>query len=232
MYKEREENHNNDKNDYYDELVRFTSACLNLYGLISLSDYKDLLKKVLAPSEDLCNEYMSYFDRHIDHVSGCVLKENILVTSDLAIDESKDIRDHLLSLRMNHFTCNKENFLKFSEKTYIEPRKELEDLVGFLNHVIDLSDSDLDEKVIQLTAMLEALSVNRALMLINADFFNLNRKETKELKRILNAYKPCIRSWMNRGHTNKEMNQLYAGVNKRDLCPCGSGKKYKKCCYR
>ena len=46
----------------------------------------------------------------------------------------------------------------------------------------------------------------------------------------------ATRVWMNRGNTPKEIRgQLKTynpntKVGRNDACPCGSGKKYKKCC--
>jgi len=80
-----------------------------------------------------------------------------------------------------------------------------------------------------------------------------------ESTRQLNIIMPLIadvynntRTWNNRGYTAKEMNELFGEdaplikdipierlddaifkkVGRNDPCPCGSGKKYKKCCGR
>jgi len=80
-----------------------------------------------------------------------------------------------------------------------------------------------------------------------------------ESTRQLNTLMPLIadvynntRTWNNRGYTANEMNELFGEdaplikdmpieqlddaifkkVGRNDPCPCGSGKKYKKCCGR
>ena len=45
------------------------------------------------------------------------------------------------------------------------------------------------------------------------------------------------RLWINNGHTTAELNREAVNAHAKkiypnDPCPCGSGKKYKKCCGR
>ncbi len=42
------------------------------------------------------------------------------------------------------------------------------------------------------------------------------------------------RMWNNNGYTPLELGEIRANTHKvgrNDPCPCGSGKKYKKCCF-
>ena len=42
------------------------------------------------------------------------------------------------------------------------------------------------------------------------------------------------RQWVTKGYTQEELNPTSVikeeTIGRNDLCPCGSGKKYKKCC--
>ena len=64
--------------------------------------------------------------------------------------------------------------------------------------------------------------------------FTMGKKEFKELVDLCNQYKNDIPLWNYNGFTRNELNEKHKKkkVGRNDLCPCGSGKKYKKCCGR
>ena len=63
---------------------------------------------------------------------------------------------------------------------------------------------------------------------------NLTKNNFKELTSIINKYKNDIPIWVFNGYTKKEINSIprEEKIGRNDSCPCGSGKKYKKCCGR
>ena len=62
--------------------------------------------------------------------------------------------------------------------------------------------------------------------------------------KVMMSVKNNTRLWANKGHTPNELAALYyrgaptadgtgrKKIGRNDLCPCGSGKKFKKCCGR
>lgn len=96
----------------------------------------------------------------------------------------------------------------------------------------------LEEEVQKLTAVF-------------VDNLMIKGEETEDLKESLGKWLYTIRSWSKGGHSRQELHKentelqyvTYAERNKaakeiekkvylNDPCPCGSGKKYKKCCGR
>ncbi|MGL5150521.1 MAG: YecA family protein [Clostridium sp.] len=64
-----------------------------------------------------------------------------------------------------------------------------------------------------------------------------NKQPIKELMKLMLHVSNNTRKWANKGYTPTEMMELSmeklkkkALVGRNDPCPCGSGKKYKKCC--
>ncbi len=68
------------------------------------------------------------------------------------------------------------------------------------------------------------------------DFCNQNKvkKETiQKLKKVIREYKNIVPIWSFNGYSITEQNKMKKKkVGRNDPCPCGSGKKYKKCCGR
>ena len=57
-------------------------------------------------------------------------------------------------------------------------------------------------------------------------------KDYKNIIEIINNYKNTLPIWVYNGYSKKEVNSMpkEKKVGRNDPCPCGSGKKYKKCC--
>lgn len=57
-------------------------------------------------------------------------------------------------------------------------------------------------------------------------------KNIKSLKNIVDQYKNDMPIWGYNGYSKKEFNSMpkEKKIGRNDPCPCGSGKKYKKCC--
>jgi hypothetical protein len=80
------------------------------------------------------------------------------------------------------------------------------------------------------------------------DKYNLRFTSEKQLQKFINLLmlaKNNTRIWVNNGHTPSELHEIFSNeeenlfefpklkkqkIGRNDPCPCGSGKKYKKCC--
>lgn len=66
-------------------------------------------------------------------------------------------------------------------------------------------------------------------------FLEHKKAELSVLKRHYHEMKTAGKRIMEKGKAGKQQNQLpetSKSVGRNDLCPCGSGKKYKKCCLK
>ena len=68
--------------------------------------------------------------------------------------------------------------------------------------------------------------------LMEENNFKLDKKIFNDIISAINRYKNDIPIWIYNGYTKKELNSMpkKAKIGRNDPCPCGSGKKYKKCC--
>ena len=68
-----------------------------------------------------------------------------------------------------------------------------------------------------------------------SEYYNidLSSKLRDKMMKLYNEYKDSISIWAYNGYTVSEYNNMKKEskkVGRNDSCPCGSGKKYKKCC--
>ena len=100
--------------------------------------------------------------------------------------------------------------LKMNEKLVKVTRTFLPDIVGLLNPVAGVASSVIDSYII-----------DKIIKGWHPSVF-LDEKLKTHIDRKIEVY--------DRSQRKKRMEKLFPGVTRNDPCPCGSGKKYKKCC--
>ena len=108
-----------------------------------------------------------------------------------------------------------------------------------------LSHEDVNAVMSELhfAMLLEVRPVEYLNILRDCNIF-IPKKDLQIVLDILSEMANSTRLWSNNGRTPNEIFELYerprlnklpsktVKVGRNDLCPCGSGKKYKKCCGR
>jgi preprotein translocase subunit SecA len=152
---------------------------------------------------------------------------------------------------------SKDEFLKYADWSYCEPTPAWEALKSYMlgKTIFETNDNNAwknedDETVILdiilpeiMHAMRNHIPLDELAELAEAAGIRFDHASDKENFLSLTAeFYETVRLWGNNGNTPKELNipavpqmtvrssELKIGRN--DPCPCGSGKKYKKCCGR
>ena len=115
----------------------------------------------------------------------------------------------------------------------------------YLRRDMGLSHEDVNAVMSELhfAMLLEVRPVEYLNILRDCKIF-ISRKDLQIVLDNLSEMANSTRLWSNNGRTPNEIFELYeqprlnklpsktVKVGRNDLCPCGSGKKYKKCCGR
>ncbi len=131
-------------------------------------------------------------------------------------------------------------FLKYAEWNYYENTKQLIDLSKFLMNKCNVPGYVINPLMYDLhREFAEDLSMQSYFDVL--DKYNVIIDE-KYLNKLVILFTDCCnntRLWGNKGYTPNELIKIYAATKKKTVkigrnepCPCGSGKKYKKCCGR
>ena len=140
------------------------------------------------------------------------------------------------------------------EKEILPKKKSFKKYKG-LGLEVDKANHKMYELKEELNSYLNSLDVNKVrkeyflgtlLILLNANIyseeflkelchennFSLTKKQFENVYNIIDKYKNDIPIWIYNGYTKREVNSMpkEKKVGRNDPCPCGSGKKYKKCC--
>ncbi|QHT58937.1 hypothetical protein GXP70_02400 [Paenibacillus lycopersici] len=228
-------------------VLRYIEAAANLYGICPVD-------KVIAIINEQNGSQLteSQFNRIRSSVSDKLLTWNVqrgLLFSDNLDGESLDDYEAFLESVKDkpYYIPPKEELLRYADIDYFEMTPQLEMLKHYIVQRLGKSERLAHALVddIQLAcAMEEPLGVimeefeNRSI--------NLSKKQLDELMPLIIQVHNTTRMWSTRGYTPDELSAMRnqeakpgnvvqfpsasSKVGRNDPCPCGSGKKYKKCC--
>ena len=232
----------------YSEVFNYLRACINFYGIVEVEFFCKIFGEHHVDEHELTlKELMYYLEKYNIHNSEIVYYEGMLVSESLCMYEG-DI-DKVLEGREGKEYCvlPKEELLKYSNEYYIKKTKYYDDLEKYLlKHIknkeaVEGIISDISIECVMDTFDLQQL-INRLQMM---------GMQIEDLKEAQKLFSLCVEfgnntpKWINKGWTPAELVKKETGksgnnltvvtankVGRNDPCPCGSGKKYKKCCGR
>ncbi len=225
-------------------LDSYVRAAVNLYGVISRDDFVDIFNKQNIDQTTDDEIYILLLPLVLKDGGYCFYKEYIVHY--LFFDDF-DHADYLLKHQANkpRYIPGKDEFLKYVIEDYVD-NKHWWNVRCFMWDIFGRS-KDTSKGYEEVRNYITYGDGVRELGSI-LDRHNLIFSGEKQLQEFINLImlaKNNTRIWENNGYTPSE---LYEILNKRDAnivkfpilqkptvgrndpCPCGSGKKYKKCC--
>ena len=168
------------------------------------------------------------------------------------------IQEHNKRPNLEYYPFAKKEFINAGKAGYINDTSEMKSFIVFLQKNYNLSENDKNEIVTQLTNIINKDLANTKLIeylqsRIEIPSFEYLQILTSKLMDLYNN----TRQWRLKGHTPNELFQeekkylkplpsqpfmtnqsktnitdksTLKKIGRNDPCPCGSGKKYKKCC--
>lgn len=238
-------------------IVDYLAAAANLYGACERSKLLEIFNSqnaeaatademTLAGLKHLCRPqyYLIYRDCWISNYFG---------------DDNEDELSELLERSRNkpYYIPDRTEFLRYTDGSYAPDTLQMQRLKAYLSkHIV--RDRDLMETLAENIGL--ACSMEAPLAELFAEFdeldIELSEAQMNAVLPLLVEVHNNTRVWSNRGHTPAEMgaqrapapaplasrpmgrmimpdfarNAAAPKVGRNDPCPCGSGKKHKKCC--
>ncbi|OPJ59038.1 SEC-C metal-binding domain-containing protein [Clostridium chromiireducens] len=223
----------------YRRLIKFNSEIVNIframnkvYGILKLKDAKEIIERYLnienCELEELIREATYYYNEYREE--GMFIVNNEIDNFDELlkdIDTEKDLSYAMIS---------KEELLNMLEENWVYNSKAGK---TFYKEFTNMFRVDRD----MLIAMMEDLifdvqenepkdAVDKMIELINIE----NEEARYVASSMMNKFVKKIRLWRYKGSTTNDIKSNVVSlkankdIKRNDPCPCGSGKKYKKCC--
>ena len=233
---------------------QYIIALTNLYGIVHKdkvieiynSQNKEKITKKLL--EDILYDTVEEIKRH--HVYP--YKDYFVKEVIIEFDEF----DALLEKKGNkpYYVPEKKELLKYVDEFYFEKTNEYDELLEYVNKNFFPNNKDRAEDIcedIQTMCMYNA-DIKAILQSFKSRGISFkDMVQANEVLKLINELINNVRNWENNGYTPLEMSEILEnpklrplpdgpyiyekyGVNvkvgRNEPCPCGSEKKYKKCC--
>lgn len=196
------------------------------YLVINGAIEKDVLKDILKEKEGI--------DLSIEELDEIVLRNNYFM-----IDNYYTIVDDMPNIIEKEILPKKKSFKKYKglglevDKANHKMYELKEELNSYLN-TLDVNKVRKEYFLGTLLILLNANIYSEEFLkeLCHENNFSLTKKQFENIYNIIDKYKNDIPIWIYNGYTKREVNSMpkEKKVGRNDPCPCGSGKKYKKCC--
>lgn len=224
----------------FHKIYIYCKACANLYGMIPLKEVTEIIENYSSWSisveelEELLEIYPNS-EKYVEFDDGYLLSP-ILILEELFPAYQGAIKDVL------RYLPDEDEFLLFSNDFYDETTIASKNLSTFLQ--------ELGYSEVQVENGLDALFYHWKLGYHLSDLYPLleevgisivKAKERVVLQKLMEDFANHSRTWRLKGHSIGEIKEIpmpapfdyssyEAPASKNAKCPCGSGKKYKRCC--
>ncbi len=230
------------------------NTCLRLYGVFKKEYFVNLYKDIVLKGDEQISESLN-IEENIGILLRIFEKQNIIWLDEeyivSAYFKTKEEYSQLLIKQKGkeYYIPNDEDINAYAMGDVIEKNKEYETVYKCL--IREIKDSAQVEEMLQVIAgkvVMEDWEIPQIMNCLYQWQVSFERiKSAESLTRALSEWIYDVRRWSECGYSRKEMglpnienDALGSALNRvaitnkkiypNDLCPCGSGKKYKKCC--
>ncbi len=225
------------------KITEYVISLTHLYGLV----HKDKVIEIYNMQneeniEDIDTVRLKAGNINIDFTE--LHKNFVEIMDDYFVHETimeyDDFNDQLKQREGKPFYIpEQKELLKYKDDCYFEINKEYKALLKYFTKLFFDGDEMQAEMLVEDIQgyCQQDFSPSAIFDLFNyRDISFEDEKQVNKVLKLVMALANNTRLWENNGHTPNEISKKYDTVFKsnkigrNDPCPCGSGKKYKKCC--
>lgn len=211
----------------YEEYV---VACCNLYGMVEIKQVEHMFEFQNGGVFDIKQLDKKNLENHF------VVKWKDVFYND-ALEVEEDYKNHYQVVKTKpYYEPMKSELLKYIDDDYFEYNIQYRDFEKYIRTKVDdeqaISDIVYDTHLGFIDDTDLQFTINHIFDLAGFEFES--QLEMIQLMDHLMILQNNTRMWLNNGFTPVELRKLSTKqpkVGRNDQCPCGSGKKYKKCCF-
>ncbi|MBU3189610.1 SEC-C domain-containing protein [Clostridium bowmanii] len=218
------------------ELVKLFWGMTYNYGVLFMSDFTKMLNNYVDYSLDETDIYGIIVSGE-DYYDGYIMQGNIASSIMAPLEDVIHIINARENISSDSDFCiiKKDELLESSNEEYLVGNKISRRFKRYLKNNWKMEDSQMEMIIINLYADIQE---NEKEEVIENILYALGEAGENDLEKLLveiNSFLNNIRLWRLKGYTLNELNSEHNNastpkIGRNDLCMCGSGKKYKKCC--
>lgn len=234
-----------------DALHNIALAATNLYGFIRLEELFALFCKYtkMNMGQDEISDlvmFLAYLRQEYDCLDGYLINEDLMpydddyLSFDYYIERAGD---------KERYIPGKEEFLRYADYAYIEPTPQTAAFKEFCRTTLGIPEDEIAPLLLDIRDMIQFGEKVPVMLRLIVDYPDepITNPQMDTLVKLIQDLHNYTRLWLNKGYTADEMLRLFppehhdlelsidpvwlpTPAGRNDPCPCGSGKKYKKCC--
>lgn len=228
------------------EWIHLARGLLFHYGIVSFSEMFELIGRYTKEKIDRL-QLLSIM--HLAEVTGedVVVERNGTYTLSYVDDPELVLRQQDMRSSVPFYPFSKQQILQAGAKNYVDKNKQFLQLVSYLTKNFEVTRTDAEEIVADCIIEVQNGMEPTTVIHFMQNYFEFDTMEVvQELMGYIVALMNSTRLWILKGHTPNELSEAKpetprpaqkengkkpsAKVGRNEPCPCGSGKKYKKCC--
>ena len=232
------------------QLREYVISILNLYGIVKLNWAVELFNKYYAP-EVTEEELSGLVKADMRLVCQSKIMDGYIVEETIYALDKNNFKDFVAAtVDKDYFVPSKELLEKVNDETFYEPSLQVEKLKAHLRKNYLNNEETIEEAVIAVTmiARVDCDKTGKTMELMLEELTNVgvqfdNLAQINEMIKHIVPVVNVTRKWINKGYTAQELSPhtfdektgqkvKVLDIGRNAPCPCGSGKKYKKCCGR
>lgn len=219
---------------------RYAKAAVNLYGIIGVDELISLLRNITGCQFDY-PEFIRILHMHEAVWHGYFLAGTFLLHENFYSAEPERVGSFLtIAGGKPRFIPQDKVFLQYADDNCFERTPQVSALMHFLQKHVTKTSAQVDDLLKELIWQTRMEVRFHERVSFAAKTLDISEMATfNELAQLLKDIHNHTRLWTNKGHTPDEMFRLEPPsgckptyISRNSLCPCGSGKKYKRCCGR
>lgn len=215
--------------EIYQEIVDYTNGIVKKFGLISIDGAYEVIKlDMLVTYNEFINIILFYEMLGItkfkyDDEINCIYENNL---------DEEDIKELFEREELyNDFT--KKSYIELGTNEFLYNMREYKELKEYLKEEFDLDLNDnyyVREKIIEIYIAKSQIDENKGKEILREnvnEIFEINYMDKVKIMDMVEKIKDKMPVWKEGGQIIERAKIPKVGRN--ELCPCGSGKKYKHC---
>lgn len=216
--------------DINDAVIRLTQGLLYYYGYMPKSTVFELVSPIvsfnLVRVDAVIKDAKNYYDYMNETEQD--LMDSRVVDLDLLKEQQK-------SIYQKHYSFTDDQLIQAGTEDFMDLTDELIQLVKHLKERYLLDDQTMNRYMDDCLILLNSfIDIDPSFLYLNQQLPVVTEDDKKMLLALLQASQDSIHTWALKGNKRKketvQTSEPAKKVGRNDPCPCGSGKKYKKCC--
>ncbi|WP_080846298.1 SEC-C metal-binding domain-containing protein [Cytobacillus gottheilii] len=232
------------------ELLKITKGILFYYGAVSYNELLSMIEKLLKKPVSLLKYLELLLDSRV-YGSEIIFKDGYVQHDELE-DLDKLKNEHNMRPHIGFYPFTKEQLLQASEPGYIDQTASYQQLVQYMVTHYPMKKSEAENIVGEIVFLIKKGKQLGEILLYLQEYIDF--QDVDEVNDFMNPVTTLVnhtKQWHLKGYAPKEIRKPNTKptavlatpassnmidiksrqkVGRNESCPCGSGKKYKKCC--